>query len=174
MIEFSDKGLSYRLIRSEVQGERVKIIYSGIEARKERKKWMYSLHTQDIRINRPLLEQIENEGDARIYSREIMHLFEEIMHRSNVYVSDIIRFRTEHLLREKPGALKIEGNDKNIFRFLSILLLDIPDERICNSDRDSLIVFVLETAFLQYFYVGSEKTQEMRITYDELLNILSI
>lgn len=86
-----------------------------------------------------------------------------------------MRFRAEYLLREMPSALKIEGDDKNIFRFLSILLLNIPDRVICNSDSDiSTIVLVLETVFLQYFCIGSETTQEIKIEYNELMEFLYI
>lgn len=71
--------------------------------------------------------------------------------------------------------MRIGGNDKNIFRFLSLFLLNIPDKAICDSSKEiSINVFMLETVFLQYFRIGSEDTQEMKIMYDELLKMFSI
>ena len=177
LIKFSDKGLSYQLIRSEKPGERIRIRYSGEDARKEREKWMYKFSTQDVEIDQRILKQMEREGkERRKTNREIMRLFEEIIHRNRIYSNnEQMRFRAEYLLREMPSALKIEGDDKNIFRFLSILLLNIPDRVICNSDSDiSTIVLVLETVFLQYFCIGSETTQEIKIEYNELMEFLYI
>lgn len=148
-IKFFDEGISYRLIRGGVQDEKVEIIYSGIDAKRKRKEWIDRVHTKDIQIDRFWRRQIENE---------------EFIKRGNVYGR-----RFEHLLREMQSALNVDGNDKNIFGFLSIVLLNIPDEIICNSNMNAL-----EKIFLKYFYVGSENTQEVRITYDELLNILKI
>ena len=105
----------------------------------------------------------------------MLRLFEETVHRNDVYVSEKIRYRLDHLMRDMPGALRIGDNDKSIFRFLSLFLLDIPDKVICDSSKEiSTIVFMLETVFLQYFRIGSEETQEMKIMYDELLKMLSI
>lgn len=177
LIKFSDKCLSYQLIRSEKTGERIRIRYSGEDARKEREKWMYKFSTQDVEIDQRILKQMEREGkERRKTNREIMRLFEEIIHRNRIYSNnEQMRFRAEYLLREMPSALKIEGDDKNIFRFLSILLLNIPDRVICNSDSDiSTIVLVLETVFLQYFCIGSETTQEIKIEYNELMEFLYI
>ena len=53
--------------------------------------------------------------------------------------------------------------------------MNIPDKAICDSSKEiSINVFMLETVFLQYFRIGSEDTQEMKIMYDELLKMFSI
>ena len=142
-----------------MHGERIRLIYSGANAKKERDKWLHRLHKQEIGMNHPLGEQIDDEYDIRISSREMIRLFEETVHRNDVYVSEKIRYRLDHLMKDMPGALRIGGNDKNIFRFLSLFLLNIPDKAICDSSKEILInVFMLETAFLQYFRIGSEDT----------------
>lgn len=174
-IEFTEKGLCYKIIRNGVHGERIRLIYSGANAEKERNEWLHRLHKQEIGMNYPLGEQIDDEYDIRISSREMIRLFEEIVHRNDVYVSEKIMYRLDHLMKDMPGALRLEGNDKNIFKMLSLLLLSIPDKAICDSSKKILtIVFMLEMAFLQYFCIGSEDTQEMKIKYDELLEMLSI
>lgn len=174
-IEFTENGICYKVIRNGVHGERIRLIYSGVKAKKERDIWLQRLHKQEIRMNHSLGEQIDDEYDVRISSRDMIRVFEETVHRNEVYVSEKIRYRLDHLMREIPRALRIGGKDKNIFKFFSLLLLDIPDKAICDSSKEiSTIVFMLETAFLQYFHIGSEETQEIKILYDELLKMFSI
>ncbi len=171
-IEFTDKGLCYKIIRNGVHGERIRLTYTGVNAKKERNKWLHRLDKQGTRMGHYLGEQIDDEYDIRISSREMIHLFEEIVRRNNMYVNEKIRYRLDHLMRDMHGALRIGGNDKNIFNFFSLFLLDVPDKVICDSSKEiSTIVFILEKAFLQYFRIGSEETQEMKIMYDELLKM---
>lgn len=171
-IEFTENGICYKVIRNGVHGERIRLIYSGVKAKKERDIWLQRLHKQEIRMNHSLVEQIDDKYDIRISSRDMIRLFEETVHRNDVYVSEKIRYRLDHLTREIPRALRIGGKDKNIFKFFSLLLLNIPDKVICDSSKEiSTNVFMLETAFLQYFHIGSEETQEIKIMYDELLKM---
>ncbi len=173
-IEFTEKGLCYKIIRNGLHGEQIRLIYSGKNAKKEREKWLHLLHKQEMGKNYPLRGQIEDEYNIRRLSREMIRLFEETVHRDEVYVSEQLRYRLNYLMEDMSEALRIGGNDKSIFRILSLFLLYMPDKAIRNSSKKiSTIVPMLETAFLQYFRIGSEETQEIKIMYDELLKMFS-
>lgn len=174
VIEFLDNGLCYKIERNVLQNGIIRIFYSSENAKQVRYEWLDKLHNQNAikYINKQSVEEI---SDLRLYRREIYGLFEEIVNRKDVYINDQIRYRIEHLIKDTQGALRIEGNGKDIFKLLSLFLLDIPDEKICDVSRDRASIFVLlETVFLQYFSVGQEEKQELRMTYDELFKIIGI
>lgn len=174
-IEFMENGICYKIIRNEDHGKRIKIKYSGEKAKDKRNKWLQRFHKQEIGLNHSLEEQIKDGYDTRISRREIIRLLEKKVYISNVNISDKIRYTLEQLIRDIPRALHIRGNDKTVFRILSLFLLDIPDKMICDTPKeDSTSIFMLETAFLQYFLIGSEETQEMKIMYKELQEMINI
>lgn len=174
VIEFLDNGLCYKIERNAPQNGVIRILYSSENAKQVRYEWLEKLHNQSV-IKYIDKQSVEDISDKRLYRREIFGLFEEIVNRKDVYINDQIRYRLEHLIKDTQGALRIEGNGKDIFKLLSLFLLDIPDERICDVSRDrASIIVLLETVFLQYFSVGQEEKQELRMTYDELFRIVGI
>lgn len=174
VIEFLDNGLCYKIERNPLQNGVIRILYSSEHAKQVRYKWLEKLHNQSV-IKYIDKQSVEDISDIRLYKREIFGLFEEIVNRKDVYINDQIRYRLEHIIKDTQGALRIEGNGKDIFKLLSLFLLDIPDEGICDVSRDrASIIVLLETVFLQYFSVGQEEKQELRMTYDELFRIVGI
>ena len=106
-------------------------------------------------------------------SKDVIRLFNEIIHRKSIYVNNEVKIRFDHLIRDIPEALRIDSNDKSIFKLLTTLLLNIPDEIICNSHKEiSPVVLILETILLQYFRIGTEMSQKINITYNELYEML--
>ena len=169
VVEFSEKGLCYKIDRNGGMSERIRFVYLDLNSKEERDKWLNKLKG----ISHTFMEHVEYVADIEGPSRDMIRLFKEIMHRKDIYINDEVRFRIDHLMRDIPESLRIERNDKSIFRLLTILLLDVPDEMICNSTKEILaIVLILETISLQYFRIGAERTQEIYITYNELQNIL--
>ena len=172
IVEFSEIGLCYKLDRNGDIGERIKFVYVDQNSKKERNKWVNKL--KKMEISHFLMEQVEYISDTEGPSRDMIRLFKEIIHRKDIYINDEIRFRIDHLIGDIPESLGIERNNIIIFRLLTILLLDMPDEMIiCNSAKEILaIVLICETISLHYFCIGAENTQEINITYNELKDIL--
>ena len=174
-IEFSDSEIIYKIFRNGEEGERVRISYCGSESKKNRDKWLNRLNMWERDKSRPFMERTEYISSEDSPSRELIRFFYEIVQRRGLYVKDEVRVRLDEMIRNLPKALRAEGADKSIFKFLTILLLDAPDTTICSSDkRVWAIVPILETVLLQYFCVGAEETQELRITYRELEEILRL
>lgn len=173
VVEFSNEGLCYKIVRNGKMGERIKFIYTDSSSKRERKKWLSKLNTRDIGLSRSFVEHAEFISGIEGPGRDIIRLFNEIIHRKSIYVNNEVRVRLDHLIRDIPEALRIEGNDKSIFKLLTILLLDMPDEIICDSYKElPSIVLILETILLQYFRIGAEMSQKINITYKELQEIL--
>lgn len=170
-IEYFEDGLCYKIIRGGMLDVHIKISYFDFNAKEQRNKWLKNLHREEIEINSSIIGQIWNESGIRISDREIMRVFEDIM--EDVYMSDDMEVRVNHLKKGMRGGLKINDDNKNVFKLLTLFILDMPDEAICKFFKKRMsIEFLLEKAFLQFFSVGAEETQEMRITYDELLEII--
>lgn len=174
-IEFLDEGICYKIIRGRAQGGTIQISYCSESAKQVRYKLLEKLHRYSG-VKYADKQSIKDVSDISFYKREIFGLFEEMVRRKDVYVNDHIRYRFEHLLKDTQGALRIEGNGKDIFRLLTLFLLNIPDEKfICDDLRElSFINFVFEAVFLQYFTVGNGEKQVLRISYDELFKIIGI
>lgn len=172
LIEFFDSEVVYKIFRDGKKGERVRICYLGSESRKNRNKWL-NMWKQDK--SRSLVENIEYIPYDESPSRELIRFFYEIVHRKGICVKDEVRYRFDNLIRDLPKALRMESTDKSIFKFLTLLILDASDEVICSTDKKVwAIVPILETILLQYFCIGAEETQELRITYRELEEILCL
>lgn len=173
IIEFFEDGVCYKIVRDEMLERRIRILYSDSNAKEQREKWLKKLHREEIGISTPVIRRMKDISDLRISSREMIRLFEDTVYREDVYISDKIRFKLNHLLKDLQGALRIEGNNKNIFRLLTLFILDMPDEIICGLSKEHMsMMFILETVFLQYFCIGAEQEQKMKITYDELFEIV--
>lgn len=174
VIEFLDKGICYKITRSRTQNGTIQIIYSNEKAKQMRYKVLEELHRYDVEkyVDKQSIEDMPN---IRLYKKEIFRLLEEIVRRKDVYVNEHLKYRLEHLIKDTQGALRIEGNGKDIFRLLTLFLLDMPDEMICGDSREqSSMTFVLETVFLHYFSIGKEEKQELQISYDELFEKIGI
>ena len=101
-------------------------------------------------------------------------LFERNVLRNEVYASEKIMYSFDHFIRYMPRVLQKDSKNKTIFKILSLFLLSVSDKELCSLSKEiHRIVFMVETAFLQYFHIGSEETQEMKITYNELLKMFS-
>lgn len=173
IIEFFEDGVSYKIVRDEMLERRIRILYLDSNAKEQREKWLKKLHREEIGISTPVIRRMEDISDLRISSREMIRLFEDTVFREGVCISDKIKFKFNHLLKDIQGALRIEGNNKNIFRLLTLFILDMSDEIICGLSKEYMsMMFILETALLQYFSIGAEQEQEMKITYDELFEII--
>jgi hypothetical protein len=171
IIEFFENGVCYKIVRDEMLERRTRISYLDSNAKEQREKWLEKLHKEEIGISTPATRRMEDISELRISSREMIRLFEDTVYREDVYISDKMRFKLNHLLKDLQGVLRIEGNNKNIFGLLTLFILDMPDEIICELSKEHMsMVFILETIFLQYFSIGAE--QEMKITYDELFEII--
>ena len=82
------------------------------------------------------------------------------------------RYEIERLIKEIVGELQMEDDRKFIFKVLSVMLLNMTDKVIGNSyKKEPGVVFALKSALLQYFCIGQEEKQEMRIMYDELREV---
>lgn len=173
LVEFSSDGLCYKIVRNGAIGERIRFKYDDLTSKKEREKWLNKLNMGELGINRTFVEQSEYISEIEGPTRDMFRLLNEIVHRKGIYVNDEVKFKIEHLMRDIPEVSRIEGADKSIFKLLTILLLDIPDEIIFNLQKEILpIVLVLENALLQYFCIGAETKQKMSIKYDELEEML--
>ena len=103
----------------------------------------------------------------------------EVLIRELLYISRIEKNKTSIQFANIDFAELLRTVIAELTDFISekklSLHINIPDRVICNSDSDiSTIVLVLETVFLQYFCIGSETTQEIKIEYNELMEFLYI
>lgn len=178
LLEISNEGLVYKINRNGKIGERIRIKYTDSNLKEEREKWFEKLHIGELRFSRTFMEHAEYISDMEGPSRNIIQLFYELVHRSNMFISDNVRLSLEHIMRNMPGALRIDGNDKSIFALLTILLLDKQRDEIYNLHNShkeiSSIDIILETLLLQYFRIGAEMTQSLRITYNELQQVFKL
>lgn len=173
-IEFTDQGLCYKIVRNGKRDEQISLIYSGEKAKYERDQWLQRLHKPGTGTIRPLGIQIDDEHDIGIFSREMCGLFERNVLRNEVYASEKIMYSFDHFIRYMPRVLQKDSKNKTIFKILSLFLLSVSDKELCSLSKEiHRIVFMVETAFLQYFHIGLEETQEMKITYNELLKMFS-
>lgn len=177
VITFLNDGILYQLDRGEGENRRVKIAYDGKNAKRDRDEKLKELDRSNIEINGNFFNKTSNEGKMTISSREMMRLIEELTINSNkLYGINKIKYGEKNLLRSILEAISnIRNDDKRIFQLLSICILSTPDEMIFNPDRDIFAnIFVLENIFFQYFCVGSEDKQGVKITYDELQKLFRI
>ena len=177
VITFLNDGILYQLDRGEGENRRVKIAYDGKNAKRDRDEKLKELDRSNIEINGNFFNKTSNEGKMTISSREMMRLIEELTINSNkLYGINKIKYGEKYLLRSILEVISnIRNDDKRIFQLLSICILSTPDEMIFNPDRDIFAnIFVLENIFFQYFCVGSEDKQGVKITYDELQKLFRI
>lgn len=173
-VEFTEDGLVYKIIRRKARGKRIKIRYVEENAKKERNKWIGHLRRHEIKINYPL-EENANHHNIQASKKTLMRLIEETAHRNVMYTYTIdgrTRYEIERLIKEIVGELQMEDDRKFIFKVLSVMLLNMTDKVIGNSyKKEPGVVFALKSALLQYFCIGQEEKQEMRIMYDELREV---
>lgn len=170
LVEFSPKGLCYKIIRDGKRDERIRFRYTDTssESKKEREKWLNKLKWRQRGTSIKRISDV-----LRIEESDTIHFLDEIM-RLDRYDNDEIRIRCSHLLRNVPESLKRADDDKNIFKILTLLLLSMPDNSIYTSPQEvSGIVPILESLLLQHFRIGAETMQELSITYNELQKIIS-
>lgn len=150
------------------------IRYVEENAKKERNKWIGHLRRHEIKINYPL-EENANHHNIQASKKTLMRLIEETAHRNVMYTYTIdgrTRYEIERLIKEIVGELQMEDDRKFIFKVLSVMLLNMTDKVIGNSyKKEPGVVFALKSALLQYFCIGQEEKQEMRIMYDELREV---
>ena len=85
------------------------------------------------------------------------------------------RYEIDRLIKEMVGELQMGDDRKFIFKILSVIFLNMSDKAIGNRDKkESGVVFALKSALLQYFYIGQEEEQEMRIMYNELRELCEL
>lgn len=174
-IEFTENGICYKITRNGDYEKRIQFKYSGEGAKREHDKWLKLLHKREIGLSYAIKEQLNDENGIPRFSREIIRFFEENICRSTAHLGDRITHKLDYLIRDISGAIRIEDKDKDIFRLLSLLLLYISDNMICGIYKEnSAFISMLEIVFLQYFCIGSEETQEIKIWYDEILKIINI
>lgn len=174
VIEFFNDGLCYKITRNESQGEAIQIIYSGEQARTMRDIWLEEWYKYNER-NHILKQQVEDMARIRNYVKEILGLCKEIIYRKEMFDNHQITYRIENLLQDAQEDFGIEGSRRNIFILLTLVILAIPDEIICDdTKKQPYITVILESIFLQYFYIGEEQKQEIKINYDELFEIFGI
>lgn len=160
-------------MRNKTKGEAIEIIYSGEDATKMRSMWLYEWNKYDEGNHIPK-QQVEDITRIRYYVKEISVLCNEIIYNKEIYNNNQIIYRIENLLKDAQEDLRIEGSRRNVFILLTLVILDIPDEIICHNKKQPSIAVILESILLQYFYVGEEQKQEIKISYDDLYDIFGI
>lgn len=169
LIKFSTNGLSYQLISNENQDNWIKIIYLGTNAERKRKTWL----DQYIKNEKLFPNQIKN-TKSEIFSNYMTDFFVNPKHEKNIY-NNIKRILKPDFalftLNELLSKLNISDN-KNILEFLSLAFLNMSDKEVYDSTKNNTKI-IFETAFLQYFCIGLEQTQEIKVTYNDLHDFLS-
>ena len=168
VIEFQDERICYKIIRGGAQSGTIQISYCSGKAKQMR----YELLEKLRRYSRV---KYDDKQSTRFFKGELFVLFEEMVHRNNMYINDHLRYRIEHWISDLQRDLGIVAKEKDIFSLLTLFLLYIPDEKmICGDLRElSSINLIFETVFLQYFTVGNGK-HTLRISYEELFKIIRI
>lgn len=173
VVEFNDIGLCYKISRKSNHSEKIKIVYSSKSARTKRQKWLERLNFQNVQKNKSI--RYYNDSTHSVHKERTIDLVENFMIHSNINLTDEINYKLRQLMREYSEVLN-NNDEKNILRFMSTLLLKNTDVVISKSSKQHASDFgsLLENAFLNYFYIGSEETQEIIISYEELKKVFGI
>lgn len=169
-INFSDKGLCYKVARSGESRERIRITYSDINARKEQNKWLNIFREEHS------MEAFGYEQKYEGFKQEILHIFHQLSHIKAHHINQDIKHRIYHLMSDMTDNLRIESNNKFMLKELTLVVLEIADKENLREFKewkvnDFDIISCLEFIFLHYFRIGEEKTQELNVSYMELMEL---
>lgn len=160
-IEFTENSICYKIIRRENKEERIKLIYSGENA-KEKRQNLLELHKRKEE-SKYFSSQNVNGVDANI-----SRLLKKLQSKDQRYVGKRTMEKFKYYIMEDHKILRKEWDMKKILKFFSEFFVSISDKEMEELIKNSPIMLRLEMMALQYFKIGEEDIQQVEITYDEL------
>lgn len=171
-INFFNDYLSYKIFRND--GE-MQINYDNDEIKRKREKWIDELK-KEFKITEILLRQIKDKESFIRENKEKIDLIEEIVQKKPIitlYIGNRTRIKAYDFLINILYILKEEGTERKLLDVITLFLLSLSDKMIhdsyiSNSGTNNVLLYVFQTIILEYFHIGLEEKQEIKVRYDEL------
>lgn len=161
-IEFLEDGLRYKIARNEISNKPIQIIYFNEKARKMRNKLIGILYDHN---------KLKHFNHQDINYSSILKN-DDMLHKNKMTFNDKLIHDLKYFINEVNVNLKMENDEKDIFKLFTLFIFNKSDEIIYDELNDtSHLDLLLEKVFLQYFFVGEEEKKELHLFYDELFEI---
>lgn len=156
IIEFSNKGVTYKIRKMGKSKNRITVEYiddsAKIQHRVLRKKLepqLAGFRSHGFVLNDKLKKFKFRFGD-------IPRIMEEFIYRNDIYIDQEHRYQLDSIVNELGFDIEYENKYKIIFELLTVFLLEIPEKELLNKKGERLpIMFLLENVALNYLTVNN-------------------
>ena len=168
IIEFSNKGVTYKIRKMGKSKNRITVEYIDDSAKIKHLILRKKLDPKITEFRSHNFVFNDKFKKFNIRFGDIPRILEEFIYKNDVYIDQKYRHQLDSIVNKLGFDIEYENEYTMIFEFLTVFLLGIPEKELLNKKAERLpVMFLLENLALNYLTV-SNMDECITVNYEDI------